>query len=647
MRILLLFVFFIFTSNVQFINAQSYRNLLSGSYPYDTIEKYIVKDQSWVPFPAYKNRRQWEKIPQNLRDAYVAEGENYLAYQWKYIPVSHYLEFTQSGNRTIMEKPYRKNIHAFEALVLAELVEGKGRFLKDIINGIFYYSEQTYWGNSAHLSLQRAGAGLPDVLEPTIDLGVGKVAANLAWTHYFLEEEIDKVNPLILKRLRHEIDKKMLKPYYTRNDFGWMGYTNERVNNWNPWCNYNALNCIMLLEKDSITRSVNVQKSMLSVDEFMNYYKDDGGCEEGPSYWSHAGGKLFDYLELLFKGSQGKIDIYGEELVQNIGKYIYKAYINGEYFVNFADASAKLKSRPGTIYRYGKRINDTVMSGFGAFLARKQHYGESTFKGKIELALNELFNLDDIIKAKAREPLLGDFCLPDTQIMAARENRGNHEGFYFAAKGGHNAESHNHNDVGTFIHYYDGKPALIDVGVDTYTAKTFSEDRYSIWTMQSSYHNLPTINGMDQKDGQEYKAQNSSYKAEKDSVFYSLDISGAYPKETKVGEWQRAYNLIRGEKFEISDSFSLVENVGNTYLNFMAALEPNIVKPGDIRLGRKKAGLSLQYNPEMLNPTIENIAIDNNSRLYSVWGKQLYRIRFQVLGRSTEQDLNISIQPVK
>lgn len=289
-------ILFILSINVQFANAQAYRNLLSSNYSYDTIKKYVVKDQSWVPYPEYKNREQWEKIPQNLREAYIKEGESYLEYDWKYIPVSHYLEFTKSGSRTIMEKPYRENIQAFEALVLGELVEGKGRFLKDIINGIFYYSEQTYWGNSAHLGLQRAGAGLPDVLEPTIDLGVGKVAANLAWTHHFLEEEINKVNPLILKRLRFEIDKKLLKPYYTRNDFGWMGYTNESVNNWNPWCNYNALNCILLLENDSITRSINVQKSMLSVDEFMNYYKDDGGCEEGPSYCSHAGGKLFDYL---------------------------------------------------------------------------------------------------------------------------------------------------------------------------------------------------------------------------------------------------------------------------------------------------------------------------------------------------------------
>lgn len=638
-------ILFILSISLQTITAQAYRNLLSSNYSYDTIKKYLVKDQSWVPYPEYKNREQWAKIPQNLREAYIKEGENYLEYNWKYIPVSHYLEFTKSGSRTIMEKPYRENMQAFEALVLGELVEGNGRFLKDIINGIFYYSEQTYWGNSAHLGLQRAGAGLPDVLDPTIDLGVGKVAANLAWTHYFLEEEINKVNPLILKRLRFEIDKKLLKPYYTRNDFGWMGYTNESVNNWNPWCNYNALNCILLLENDSITRSINVQKSMLSVDEFMNYYKDDGACEEGPTYWSHAGGKLFDYLELLYKGTKGKIDIYHEELVQNIGKYIYKAYINGEYFVNFADASAKLKSRPGTIYRYGQRINDSIMSSFGAFLAQKQHFGESTFKGKIELALDELFHLDEIKNAKAREPLLRDFYLPNTQIMAAREHEETQDGFYFAAKGGHNAESHNHNDVGTFILYYDGKPALIDVGVDTYTAKTFSKERYSIWTMQSGYHNLPTINGMDQKEGLEYKAKNASYIVEKDKVSYSLDIAGAYPKAAKVEQWQRSYTMLRGEKFEVTDSYSLLENVGETQLNLMAALVPKIIKPGHIRLGQRKGGLALSYDPEILTPTVENIAIEADSKLYSIWGGQLYRIRFQVLSHSTVQELHIEVRP--
>ena len=50
------------------------------------------------------------------------------------------------------------------------------------------------------------------------------------------------------------------------------------------------------------------------------------------------------------------------------------------------------------------------------------------------------------------------------QVMAAREKGGSPEGLYLAAKGGHNAESHNHNDVGSCIMFVDGLPGIIDVG---------------------------------------------------------------------------------------------------------------------------------------------------------------------------------------
>jgi hypothetical protein len=59
----------------------------------------------------------------------------------------------------------------------------------------------------------------------------------------------------------------------------------------------------------------------------------------------------------------------------------------------------------------------------------------------------------------------------------------NDEGLFLAAKGGHNAESHNHNDMGSFNLYIDQQPIIIDLGVGTYTRQTFSSERYKIWTM--------------------------------------------------------------------------------------------------------------------------------------------------------------------
>ena len=65
--------------------------------------------------------------------------------------------------------------------------------------------------------------------------------------------------------------------------------------------------------------------------------------------------------------------------------------------------------------------------------------------------------------------------------------------FALAVKAGDNNDNHNHNDTGSLTLYKNGQPALADIGVESYTGKTFSAQRYEIWTMQSGYHNLPTL----------------------------------------------------------------------------------------------------------------------------------------------------------
>src|SRR6185369_12944547 len=111
----------------------------------------------------------------------------------------------------------------------------------------------------------------------------------------------------------------------------------------------------------------------------------------------------------------------------------------------------------------------------------------------------------------AKPPLVRDAWLPGIQVMTARRREASSAGLYLAAQGGHNAESHNHNDVGNFIVYADGEPAIVDVGVETYSAQTFSSRRYEIWTMQSAYHNLPTIDGVMQGAGRQFAARSVSY----------------------------------------------------------------------------------------------------------------------------------------
>jgi hypothetical protein len=187
------------------------RNILANEAKAIDLPKVLITDNSWNNLPDYKSRKFWDGLPANIRQEYIEQAEGYLIYNWPVVKATDYLEFIRSGDRR--QGVYSACSNALISLVMGELVEGEGRFIDQIINAVWYYSEQTWWGWSAHLGAQKAGSGLPDVNEPYVDLGVGEVTSNLSWTLYLFKEQFDKVHPLISKRLKQEIMNKALLPY--------------------------------------------------------------------------------------------------------------------------------------------------------------------------------------------------------------------------------------------------------------------------------------------------------------------------------------------------------------------------------------------------------------------------------------------------
>lgn len=619
-------IFLLICWSTHFVLAQ--RNILQKEAQEINLEQCLVKDFSEIGFPDYKNRSFWNNLPSNLKQEYIRKAEEALDFGWPTVKATDYLEIIRSGDRR--QEVYGPPRSALVASVMGELVEGKGRFIDQIINGAWYYSEQTWWGWSAHLTLQKAAHGLPDANEPTIDLGVGEITNILSWTWYLFKDEFDKVHPLISKRLKDEIMKKAVIPYYERTDFWWMGLDGSRsVNNWNPWTNHNMLTAILIMEDDQAKRMKGVQKVINSLDVFINGYPEDGGCDEGPSYWGRAGASLYQNLDLLKRATKGRFDVFDNALVKNMGNYIYKAYINYPYFINFADADAITGGRAEIIYSYGKDIQDPIMQKFGAYLAKQQNWGERTPGGKVDEQIMQLMQLDEIKNASSENALISDFWLPQTEIAGARDKAGSTDGFFFAAKGGHNNESHNHNDIGSFVMYYDGKPCLIDLGREKYVAKTFSSRRYEIWTMQSQYHNAPKINGQDQLPGAKYRAKNANFTANSKRAFFTVDIAGAYPESANVSKWVRTYTLDRGRRFAIGDTYEL-KSIANepTSLNLIAYSKVTERKPGELELHGDGFNLLLKYDSRLLEPKIEfNEVTDDSLKRY--WPDGVTRIVLQ------------------
>lgn len=409
-----------------------------------------------------------------------------------------------------------------------------------------------------------------------------------------------------------------------------MGFRSSFVNNWNPWCNYNVLLTTSLVAQDPEQLQQVVLKTARSVDQFINYYKADGACEEGPAYWDHAAGKMLEYLELLKRLSNGKVDIGQHALIQHMGNYIRKVHISDDYYVNFADASARLKAHPGIIFRYGRYISDEKLKGFAAGLAQKEPLSQWLVKGSLDREIHNLLLYKELESQKIYQDKAPFFWYPETEVAGARTANG----LFFAAKGGHNNESHNHNDVGSFVLFYRGEPVLIDVGVETYSAKTFSKDRYDIWTMQSDFHNLPQINGVSQKNGNDFKALSVAFEEGKRNARFSLDISKAYPETADVDSWKRSYELDRQEgTFVMEDQFSLRQWKVPSESHLMSLYPPTKSAAGEVVIALPSGQeILLHYPADKLVLTVEEWPMED-PRLQSVWEKEkVYRLVFVQLG---------------
>lgn len=639
LKILLLTVYLFIVPVSHSVNAAE-RKLLENSISYNDLGTAIRYHQSWVDYPGYADRNAWEqRVEPEMKKIIISNGEKALKHIWKPDLASDYLAYKRTGEI----RTGRANHKALQTLTLAELVEGKGRFMDAIIDGTWFLCE-TAWIHSAHLGFQKDRSGLPDRNEPTVELVVADIGAQMAWTHYFFKEEFDKISPLINQRILEEVNKNLINPYLVRNDYWWMGFQGQQVNNWNPWINYNVLQALMLIEENPERIKQGVWKLMKSTDFFFSMYHEDGACDEGPTYWSGAAGYALKFLDLLAKVTDNKINIFDTPLLHNMAQYIYRVHIGGNYFVNFADSSPKVSPSPGILYQYGKRIGDSKMMEFAVLMAQKNESFKNGVNGYFASALDELFMYKDIVNYPQGEPLIGDYWFKDTEICVARDSKGKSNGFFFAAKGGHNKESHNHNDVGSCILYYDTCPILIDAGVGTYTRQTFGPERYSIWTMQSAYHNLPAINGVDQKNGKEFAARNQQYKATSKSVHYRIDIAGAYPSEANVKSWIRNYTLNRGKDFTITDRWELSSFQKESALNLMTCCGAEIDNNKDIILTSNAGKFKLVYDKKLLSPQIDDIEL-TDPKLSRAWDREkLTRIRFTILSRKASGESRMIIK---
>ncbi len=616
------------------LSAYTERNLLRSQADEKTLRQILVPNQQWVPFPAYSNRAAWDEMTDGIKQQIVERGEQYLQHEWVKITATNYLDFERSGNRWVMEQPYLLNRAAFVELLQAELVEGKGRFLDKLIDGVFYYCEMTTWSFSAHTVKQPSGRALPQRDIDVFDLYAGDMGTLLSWTYYFLHDSFDKIDPEISRRLRYEIKHRIIDTYLNGPKLGWQveSFNGKRnISNWTAWCTFNALTTFMLMADDMETYARGVYATMTTMDFFINYNRMDGACDEGPRYWNDSAGKLYDYLQMLYYATGGRIDIFADTQIRNMGEYISNTYVGDGWIVNFADASARAASNPSHVYRYGKAVGSQLMMSHAAYLRQQQLQGKAVMQETDNITRNiEAIRCHkEFAQASTQYDVNPCVVYPETQVCYIRNTKGQ----MLAAKGGTNGENHNHNDVGSFIYYQHCMPIFIDAGVVGYTRQTFDGSRYSLWPMQSDYHNLPRINGFSQRDGKQYKATNFEVKGNRTFV---VDIAKAYPKEAGASSWLRSYTL-HDNAFSITDRFRIDNPQHPNEVNFLTWGSVDLSEPGKVTIEVNGQRTLLSYNARQMECRMERIHFDDR-KLTAVWGTEVIRISFtakQVVGKGS------------
>lgn len=565
-------------------------------------------------FHAITGRTFWDEKDSALKKQELLAAGCAAKLPWPQLVMTDYLRFSRDGNRSAFEEKYFFRRRKLTALILGECFAGRGDFLDDILDGTGLILGESTWCLPAHNSKLRDHKqdSLPDPDFPIVDLFAAETAALLGVEEQLLHSPFEKISPYLPRAIRKEIRERILVPYLSYH-FWWMGDGQSQMLNWTPWITQNVLLSVFtdpdltLQEKTAV-----LQQTALSLDYFLDEYGDDGCCSEGAQYYSHAGLCLFGCLVLIDRILPHSMDgTFRHPLIAAIADYIRAVHVAGPCYLNFADCSLLAGHRSAREYLFGKYTGNEDLARFAAADYRQNvWFGAGMLEKDADQAVERAFATEEddgrlllseenlfyhLLQIGAHEMMMAekperasgrDVWYESTGLMIARDAR-----TVLAAKAGCNADAHNHNDVGSVILFRDGRPVLIDLGVETYTRKTFSERRYEIWTMRSLYHNLPAFYDhetvIEQKPGAAFRARNIACTLEKESASLSCDLSGAYG-DPRIRRVMRKSTLYKNAL-----CYAVIEDQYDTdlacVLSLITAEEPAIQKDasGDfvIRIG--------------------------------------------------------------
>ncbi|MEU1971569.1 heparinase II/III family protein [Microbacterium sp. NPDC019599] len=605
----------------------------------------VVSAAGALPVPPASDRAVWAEdrldgptVGDLLRRAELDRGT-----PWPQPLASAAARVHRDGDRVGWETPAFARQHRLSRAAVAAAVTLDDAWIDEVADGVQLVCEQSSWCWPAHDdALARHGSVLAVVDDPYLDLGAGEAVAQLAWIDRLLGEQLDERYPGLRARIRREARVRVIDPFVARRDWHWIGLDGD-VHNWNPWIHGNVLvAALQLLDEpaEAALRADVVALAIEGLDRYAASLPGDGAIDEGYAYWWNGACRALEALDLLAFATDGRWD--AAPAVAGLRETIafpHRMHLGGDWYLNLADGQARPpRDQPWhALHRAARRVGDEAARRH-AVAHRSPGEPLATEREGLGRFLRALTDEDWRTAVPGSSPLPRDTWLPSTQVLVARAAGGTAAGLALAAKGGHNGEHHNHNDVGSFVVAVDGVPVVVDAGRPTYTLATFGPGRYDIWTMQSSWHSVPEVRGVAQAPGAVYGARDVEARLGESASSLSLDLAPAYPAAGLVS-WRRTATLERSPaagRVVVADSWELEE--------WTAGEEPptmvHLLLAGDVRLGDGEAHVTpldgarpvvVRWSPDVEAVVAERVLDD--PMLSDVWGPTLTRLGLLVTGR--------------
>lgn len=497
-----------------------------------------------------KNSKFLIKALDKLREASDSFHDNPI----KVLPFRSFKLFDTTGDRFIYDTEYFERRKRLLSLSMSVWLWGLDEDIKCLEDVIWAICDDYTWSLTAHIpkslslycdkitisSHNQLESRKPFESALNLDLFACETGFALAEICALLQ---DKLTPVVVERARKEIARRVVQSYLNQQS---LQQWELMDNNWCAVCAGSVGGAALYTISDDLSLTDVIRRLAPTFDRFVSSFgKEDGSSSEGLSYWTYGISFYVSFADLLKHRTAGLIDILDNNQFQRIAEFQQHCYFPNGATLSFSDSERKDVFRGGLTCYLAKKFQTVYVPPTESLMDDIMFLKPCNFAP----ALRDLLWTDDFIMKNKIKPSSGSIALHSCEwLLSSCSNS-----IGFAAKGGHNGEEHNHNDVGTFIYFKHGQQVFCDVGKGLYDKEYFGPKRYEKFCNSSFSHCVPIIDGQGQKEGKNYGAQNVTISPEIGTM--ELDISNAYgnPNLSKLNR-KFKFDSTTGD-LKITDSF--------------------------------------------------------------------------------------------